>query len=84
MYNYYIKKVVNFNITFFFVVLCYNIENELSKGAAADGRREKEEARPQGKGTRFRSTVAQGTVLCVNLHKNNRDPLCENSDPLSV
>ena len=26
--------------------------------------------------------VAQGTVLRVNLHKNNRDPLCENSDPL--
>ena len=26
--------------------------------------------------------VAQGTVLCVNWHKNNRDPLCENSDPL--
>ena len=45
MYNYYIKKVVNFNITFFFVVLCYNIENELSKGAAADGRTEREEAR---------------------------------------
>ena len=28
--------------------------------------------------------VAQGTVLCVNWHKNNRDPLCENSDPLLV
>ena len=28
--------------------------------------------------------LAQGTVLCVNWHKNNRDPLCENSDPLSV
>ena len=28
--------------------------------------------------------VAQGTVLRVNLHKNNRDPLCENSDPPRV
>ena len=28
--------------------------------------------------------IAQGTVICVNWHKNNRDPLCENSDPLLV
>ena len=32
----------------------------------------------------IKTTVAQGTVLCVNWHKNNRDPLCENSDPLWV
>ena len=25
--------------------------------------------------------LAQGTVLCVNWNKNNRAPLCENSDP---